>query len=249
MADPERIFHQSLRKFQHIEIYANAVNDHSVPYVTAAIDVSDPFLDQASGIEVDLDEEYPCLIRDYTIPSTPPKVASPAILSAEWFRKLAPRPVLPPVLQLRFPLNIAVYILLPILIPLFMSFYIFRLSRASKASRARIKQLEQESLTAGHERLIDILAELEIEVEEALIDNPIPSSYQPKGSSRVQPILTPSHKKIVNYLNLLPIKKNLAYFPGVRNSHGMIVCRDVQQFEFHRKGEGLIRHWANSFIL
>ena len=97
----------------------------SVPYVTAAIETSDPFLDQESGIQVcvetssftpffvelfflfsDLNEEYPCLIRDYTIPSTRPKVVSPAIFSANWFRRLAPRPILPPALQLRFPFNI-----------------------------------------------------------------------------------------------------------------------------------------------
>jgi len=253
MADPDRIFHQSLRKFQHIEIYANAVNDLSVPYVTAAIETSDPFLDQASGIQVELNEEYPCLIRDYTIPSTRPKVVSPPIFSANWFRKLAPRPMLPPALQLRFPFNIVIYIFIPILIPLFISLAVFRLSRASKSSRARIKQLEEEAHSAGQEKLSDILAELEFEVEEAVvdfIDNPVSPSYQSKESSPAQqPILTPNHKKIVNYLNLLPIKKNLAYFPGIRNSHAVIVSRDVERFEFHREGEGLIRHWANSFIL
>ena len=86
-----------------------------------------------------------------------------------------------------------------------------------------------------------------------LIDNPVPSSYlstSSKESSRAQqPILSPNHKRIVNWLNLIPIKKNLAYFPGIRNSHAVIVCRDVERFEFHRQGEGLIRHWANSFIL
>jgi hypothetical protein len=85
-----------------------------------------------------------------------------------------------------------------------------------------------------------------------LIDNPVPSSYQStsKESGRAQqPILTPNHKKIVNWLNLIPIKKKLAYFPEIRNSHAVIVCRDVENFEFHRQGEGLIRHWAKSFIL
>ena len=54
-----------------------------------------------------MDEEYPCLIRDYTIPSTPPtKPPPPTVFSAEWFRKVTPRPMLPPVLQLRFPFNI-----------------------------------------------------------------------------------------------------------------------------------------------
>jgi hypothetical protein len=147
---------------------------------------------------------------------------------------------------------------LPILIPLFICLAITRLSLATRSSRVRIKQLEQEARTAGQEKLADILAELELEVEEAvvadLIDNPVSSSsplYQTskESTSRAHPILTPNHKKIVNWLNLIPIKKEIAYFPEVRNSHAMIVCRDVERFEFHRQGEGVLRHWANSFIL
>jgi len=143
--------------------------------------------------------------------------------------------------------------------PLILTLAIFRFSRASRSSRARIKQLEQDARTAGQEKLVDILAELELEVEEVeeavvdLIDNPMPSSSYPsskkESSSRVQPIVTPNHTKIVNWLNLIPIKKKLAYFPGVRNSHAVIVCRDVEGFEYHRQGEGILRHWANSFIL
>jgi hypothetical protein len=151
------------------------------------------------------------------------------------------------------------YISLPVLIPAFISLIILRLSLASRSSRVRIKQLEEESHTTGQQKLADTLAELEREVEEAvvdLIDNPDLSSsiYQPSessttGSSRKQPIISPNHKKIVNWLNLLPIKKEIAYFPDVRNSHAIIVCRDVEHFESHRKGEGVLRHWANSFIL
>ena len=99
----------------------------SVPFVTAAIEMSDPFLNrEANGIQLyaetlrsthflvnlfflfrDMDEEYPCLVKDYAIPATPPpKLPSPTIFSADWFRKVTPRPMLPPFLQLRFPLNI-----------------------------------------------------------------------------------------------------------------------------------------------
>jgi len=86
-----------------------------------------------------------------------------------------------------------------------------------------------------------------------LIDNPAsdPSSiYQSSEEpSRAHPIISANHTKIVKWLNLLPIKKEIAYFPGVRNSHAVIVCRDVTRFEFHRRGEGVLRHWANCFIL
>ena len=144
-----------------------------------------------------------------------------------------------------------IYILLPILIPVFLSLVITRLSIASQSSRARIKQLEKESHATGHQKLADILAELEREMEEVVVDPTHLSSSlsQASISSRAHPIITANHKKIVNWLNVLPIKKEVAYFPGVRNSHAMVVCRDVKRFEFHRKGEGVLRHWANSFIL
>ena len=83
-----------------------------------------------------------------------------------------------------------------------------------------------------------------------LIDNPNPSPvYQPEQYSREHPIITATHTKIAGWLNTLPLKKEMAYFPMVRNSHAMIICRDVKRFEAHRLGEGLVRHWANSFIL
>lgn len=123
---------------------------------------------------------------------------------------------------------------------------ILRFSLATRSSRARIKQLEREAHTAGQEKLSDILAELEREVEESvvdIVDQSIPSS------SRAHPIINANHKKIVNWLNSLPIEKEVAYFPAVRNSHAIIVCRDVKRFELHRQGEGVLRHWADCFIL
>lgn len=39
--------------FEHIRIYANGINDLTVPYVTAAIEVVDPFADfESSGLKV-----------------------------------------------------------------------------------------------------------------------------------------------------------------------------------------------------
>jgi len=140
-----------------------------------------------------------------------------------------------------------------VVIPAVVSLVILRvsvLSLASRSSRFRIKQLEEEAHTTGQQKLSDTLAELEREVEEAavdLIDSPDLSSSIYR--SHEQPIISPNHKKIVNWLNLLPIKKEIAYFPEVWNSHSIIVCRDVKHFESHRQGEGVLRHWANSFIL
>ena len=146
------------------------------------------------------------------------------------------------------------YISLPILI----SLVILRLSLASRSSRVRIKRLEKEARNTGQQKLADTLAKLERDMEEAVVDliekpDLSPSIYQQRSQrsprSCEQPIISPNHKKIVNWLNLLPIKKEIVYLPQVRNSHPIIVCRDVGRSESHRKGEGVLRHWANCFIL
>ena len=49
----DRIFYQALARFEHVRFYANAVNDVTVPYVTAAIELEDPFLEHAfNGIKM-----------------------------------------------------------------------------------------------------------------------------------------------------------------------------------------------------
>jgi hypothetical protein len=153
------------------------------------------------------------------------------------------------------------YALLPILIPTFMSLAIVRLALASRRSTARIKLLESDK--SGN-KLIHILAQLEKDVEDAVTDfiEDVPSAeVSPSSSSsaltkkkaekldKTKPILQPIQKKIVMSLNKLPIKKELAYFPFVRNSHAMIISRDVKRFPAHKEGESVLRHWADHFEL
>jgi hypothetical protein len=53
MADPDRIFYQALALFPNTTIYANAVNDITVPYVTSVIELEDPFAAYTTnGIEM-----------------------------------------------------------------------------------------------------------------------------------------------------------------------------------------------------
>ena len=49
----DSIFYKGLRQFKRINFYANAVNDRTVPFVTAAIEPMDPFMDhEANGLEM-----------------------------------------------------------------------------------------------------------------------------------------------------------------------------------------------------
>jgi hypothetical protein len=137
--------------------------------------------------------------------------------------------------------------MIPILLPTLISLALIRLTLASRSSRARIKALEDDSNT---ERLIHIISRLEKELEETvadIIDNAdtAPLVSQDDGTS----LLTPIQQRMVMSLNKLPITKERVFFPNVRNSHAMIVSRDVKRFDFHKLGEPVIRHWADSFIL
>ncbi|KAF4593013.1 hypothetical protein EYR38_008720 [Pleurotus pulmonarius] len=265
LADPNRIFYQALGKFGNIRIYANAVNDVTVPYTTAAIELQDPFADMStSGLEIPTGKLLPINQVNDPTPSPPPPPSGPRILSAAWFKSFRnDRPLLPPFLQFRFPFNILLYASLPLLIPVAIIMAITRLALATHSSRQRIKLLEKDA--PAHGRLSHVLAQLEKQVEDAVadfIDSSDPDESESSSSSpslhikgtpgkpsSAQPILSPVQKRIVASLNKLPIKKELAYIDGVRNSHATIVCRDVKRFDFHRRGEGVLKHWADSFML
>jgi hypothetical protein len=65
-----------------------------------------------------------------------------------------------------------------------------------------------------------------------------------------QPVLTPLQLQLIENLNRLPgLKKERAWIDPVRHSHAIIVCRDVKRFEGHREGEGVLRHWADHFVM
>ncbi len=116
----------------------------------------------------------------------------------------------------------------------------------------RIKALESEAHGGDRPTLLKLIDELEQEMEDAvvdLIDNPDPSPAYQAPLSKAHPIISPTHRKIAGWLNTLPIKKEIAFFPRMLNTHATIIIRDPQRFDVHRQGEGVIRHWADSFVV
>jgi hypothetical protein len=144
--------------------------------------------------------------------------------------------------------------LLPILFPTFIGLALLRLSISSRRSRSRIKLLEAEDPSAT-QRLVHIVGQLERQVEDIVVEivddarTPIPSQETTKTSKKV-PRVTAAQRRMITCLNALPqLKKELVYIPDVRNSHATIIARDVQNFEFHKIGEGVLRHWADTFVI
>ena len=72
----------------------------------------------------------------------------------------------------------------------------------------------------------------------------------PANAKKSEVTLSEVQHRIVRSLNTLPgLKKELAFIHPVLNSHGIIISRDVKRFPIHRQGEGVIRHWADHFIM
>lgn len=164
--------------------------------------------------------------------------------------------------------------LLPILIPSFMGLAMLRLSLESRDSRSRLKLLEKDE--SYRERLVHIVGQLERTLEDAAVeymDDPgtsagssqtllrtesPPEGSRSKGpSSTSTPILTPpsgllSHcqLKIVESLNKIPnLKKERVFIDPVVNSHAVIIARNVQRFEYHKTGHGVLQHLADNFVM
>ncbi|EIW79386.1 DUF676-domain-containing protein [Coniophora puteana RWD-64-598 SS2] len=263
LADPDHIFHQALVLFPNLRIYANALNDLTVPYVTAAIDDKDPFGDyENNGLEVEIDEKYKHIIISYNLPATPPPPKEEKKDTRSWWERVrTSEPPLPPIFPRVFPLNLVLYGLIPILLPTFISLALLRLSISSRKSRSRIKMLESDK--SDKNPLMHIVAKLEADLETGIMDmyDEADASRTPQGTPessdditkelQVQPpLLTPMQRRCIDNLNKIPqLKKERAFFKDVRNAHAMIVCRDVKRFQFHEEGEGVLRHWADHFVL
>ncbi|KAI5895329.1 DUF676-domain-containing protein [Schizophyllum commune H4-8] len=277
MADPERVFYQALQTFKHIRIYGNAINDLTVPYLTACIELEDPFADyENTGLTVGYDDQYSPLIRSWDLPAEPPvREPKPKPFTVAWIKQFRlPRIPLPPRLS-QFPYNVIFYVSFPVIVPLFFSLVLMRLTMSAHKSRRRIKLLEADpSKISSGETLMQVVARLEKDVEDAVADmmeNPEQSDSdhlehegnaqasddtlaQANGSvhgsqSKSVARIAPLQRKMAANLNALPIQKERAFIENVRNSHAVIISRDVKNFEWHRRGEGVIRHWADSFEL
>jgi hypothetical protein len=144
--------------------------------------------------------------------------------------------------------------LFPIIFPTFICLALVRLSISSRRSRSRIKLLEAEDPSAT-QRLVHIIGQLERQVEDIvvdIVDDPAVSIPSPGSTETLKegPRVSPAQRRMAAGLNALPqLKKELVYIPDVRNSHATIIARDIQNFEFHKIGEGVLRHWADSFVV
>jgi hypothetical protein len=102
---------------------------------------------------------------------------------------------------------------------------------------------------------VHIFGQLEREVEDIVVDlvddsNTSMPSQESTNPSKKSPRFTALQRKMAAVLNGLPqLKKERVYIPDVRNAHSVIVARDIENYAFHKIGEGVLRHWADAFVM
>lgn len=163
-----------------------------------------------------------------------------------------------------------IYFVVPLVLPVFLPAIGVRFAIQLRSSQKRVAKLEaHESISR---RLATVLAQSEKVVEDAamtLADDPRisaqsltglkPGNRCPLTNARAKrdhehhaevedkrkPRFTPGQRKMIASLNTLPnLTKYAAYLFDVSNTHGVIVGREDK-----KKSEGVLRHWAQSFIL
>ncbi|KAJ7442261.1 DUF676-domain-containing protein [Mycena latifolia] len=220
MAHPQSPFFLGLSKFRNINIYANAINDFTVPYFSGALEETDPFADHR---ERDIIPEY---LPDYTplIQGFSIVKYSPSFIAR--LKSLRPLTFNGPLIAWVFPWNLVLYLLLPLLLPLGIVYLALDYLFSSCGSRARIRLL-QPSVSVP----VPILPDLE-------------AHGTPPNT-----LMTPAQAAMVRVLNALDgVRKYTAFRPAVRNAHAMLICLEPR-FADHRVGRGVLRHWADNFEL
>jgi hypothetical protein len=114
----------------------------------------------------------------------------------------------------------------------------------------RIKLLECKDAPAT-QRFSHVPGQLESREDHVVVDMVDDSSSVTLSESIPVPEpslrITPAQSRMVAALNALPqLKKERVYMPDARNAHAAIIVRDVKS---EKIGEGVLRHWADAFLM
>ncbi|KAL1410001.1 hypothetical protein Q8F55_004001 [Vanrija albida] len=274
MADPKQVFHKALSRFQDIHIYANLVNDNTVPFPSAAIQMRDPFVKwKERGLQVKYDQND--IARDWTYPEPDPlTVAKPK--GKQWLWNLG---TLPPTFRFRQPYSTIILVLAPILIPVIFILVILRFSLDTRRSRLRLQKLTRAMEASNHaadpsrpaspspigsplglpiDSLRAAIRKVERSIEQdfmAAAETPLPLEHDENDKDfehfepDVHPLMTDRQTRMVHWLNALDPNKHMAWLPDCPNSHAVIVVRDPTNMPIHERGRGVLRHWAGEVSL
>ncbi|SCZ89901.1 BZ3500_MvSof-1268-A1-R1_Chr1-3g01649 [Microbotryum saponariae] len=192
MADPRYSFYKALSKFERCDLYANTVNDRTVPYPTGAMETHDPFSlarakaqkvaqerdndDDAQidirdgGLEIELENDAAIIVsyRPIDAPVQPPVESKPK----RRFRFRLPLLLRPTTYPFSRPVSLILIVFIPITLPATVLFLLGRFVLASGQSRRRILS-ERKEMGGGREGMLARVGVGLAEVAESVrADNP-----------------------------------------------------------------------------
>jgi hypothetical protein len=274
MADPESIFVKGLKLFKNKSIYANTMNDRSVPYWSAYFSRVNPYVD-FNRVQVHYLPDQPAgerVILDPARPSIPKKSKRDELTSVQKWTYIDTRTLK------SAQMYMLVGVMLPLVIPLFLlnagwqtlqSGQRLRHHESGAAfdlSRYRQKLLEEAHAVRDHisERNMNpknpgYLPTPPPESSAASISSSdeIPAKRKPvlelsqRENAREQnspwPILalTKDQFDIIDGLNSLEIRKWECHIRRVRHTHAAIIVR-TSKGSF-TEGKVVVAHWARAF--
>ena len=132
LADPNNIFIKGLRLFKHKSLYANTINDRSVPYYTACFSRTDPFIDLEKVDVHYLPDQEDAVILDPANPVTP---RAPSTGELTLYQRYMPTHQT----MSSLPFYVAIFSLMPIALPTFLAnsvYQTYRLDATSQTTRS-----------------------------------------------------------------------------------------------------------------
>ncbi|KAK5124674.1 hypothetical protein LTR85_001387 [Meristemomyces frigidus] len=275
LADPNSIFVRGLSMFKHKSVYANTINDRSVPYYTSAISRVDPFVD-LDAIEVHyLPGQDQPVILDPENPVEPRKEKEEKELS--W----AERYIMTQRTRESLPFYTILFSLLPVAVPLFLvnaGYQTYKSAQRVKLHEAgnlvdlkryRIPLLEETQ--AVQDRMVERLAA--DRSQESYLPTPPPepaassassshSDSKSASSSESTPAreqhaktahppwptlaLTDDQFAMIDSLDAhVGFTKYPCHIQKVRHTHAAIVMR--MEKESFSEGREVSRHWIEGF--
>ncbi|KAE8215905.1 hypothetical protein CF327_g877 [Tilletia walkeri] len=139
MSIPDLPFMAALQRFEKVVIYANAINDPTVPFRTAGIFPSDPFV--VEGLHVEIEPDYEGLVQSYSFPSEAVQSKKSWVSSIKNYQ--VPMFLNPRRIPFRFPLNYIAVPLFPIAFPILLALVLTHFRKESGDSRKRIRELRR----------------------------------------------------------------------------------------------------------
>ncbi|KIR70329.1 hypothetical protein CNBG_10107 [Cryptococcus deuterogattii R265] len=181
---------------------------------------------------------------------------------------------LPPVLRYRFPFNYLIILLFPIMLPIVLCLILARQSLDTSRSKRRLQQLAQTSsspsptpipspsgLSIQHLRatIRHIERNLESEFIETIDGPPALDIYHNNNNNNnnnntpleqvvIKVQLKECQLRMALWLNQLPFKKYLTWWPEVTNAHATAIVRDAHLFPQHERGRGMLKFWAKVML-